>query len=1503
MFTLDGGQITFPSLSSGEQHTSPAYSPDGTQIAFIDYAGTGNNYTIEVMSSNGTNQRAVLNSSAISPSAVFAYLTWMADGAHIALSVVDTTGGSYSNGGLWIVGADGTGLTKVFNNESSSEQTVFELDGSPTGNRIVFRCRYRTSPSGGTRLIDDYCIVDLDNNNALQRLPIDWTNSYPGSSRTLFQPHWTPDGGSVIFVNNYVSPDMFTYDYLAPGTNSEFTGTTSYLREEIFTIKADGSGLAELTHSPPIFYYVLTNGASGVRGQTEFNEALMSPDGQTIIANGNRIESSGYTTFGLWTANPVTGSTSLLTVLPRNGTASRNLDWQPIPHGLAFNILDGHTNPLHGIKVELRQLDGTVIDDQPINTLGGTYEFQNGLAPGDYILRATLADRCVGVCTPVFDIRYGPGTDEPVWLEWRFTVATLPTQPYTLNFSDIDPLFHQASTVATNRLDAMADICFRVRQYVDWTKSWLSLSTIPPVSFYAYAEVDPDGRVDLKGKPIDPNQLGAYYYNYNGSSKIVINSPNSDYANRDGLIEPDYASDGPVNDEWHEFTHHLYHWFVNDRGSCNPSCTNHLGYNNPDTCDSMDEGFASFLPMLAAGDFNVYVPLFYQVMVPAPTKAWHYRGSGETDEDFAVAGLFWDLVARNGNTESRSVIGADGLTHPVTYTNSQPLIPIDQLWTQLTSAHPATVSQLRASFGPTNISILFFGGQGIDLDGLYPPDVMPIDIPFLMHGFYPIDTDQTLTSDHKIGWYDVRYATLNGYSVPDGAVGVTSHHRFLVDGSETLPALIPRYKMPLEPHANIALSVLDASGQPLSGATLNMNISYPGWQQTISATLGGGSGVLLPLELPPYFDYLLPDNAPLPACDPLNDLHVTVTLTVEKDGQVSAQSPSFDNCAYFQAMAAATGPAALSFAFTVPVAGGGSIAPSTTPSVAASANPSVFGQAVTFTASVSAASGTSTPTGTVTFLDGGSPIGTGTLSGGVATFTTSVLSAGNHTITTSYGGNGSFSGSTGSLMGNPQVVNKANTTTTVTSSANPLMFGQSVTFTATASAVTPGAGTLTGTVTFLDGGNAIGTAMLSGGMATLTTSALGIGNRTITTTYGGDGNFNGSAGSFTGNPLVVNPAITTTTVGVSPGTVQYSDYTSFSATVNPASAGGQTLMGTVQFYLNGSAVGSAVPISSAGVATLSQLQLTPPAGTYPVNAVFSSTNANFSGSSGSITQTVMQEDAFILYSGDTIAQAGTSLTLRATVWDSAAAGFPGTNPETGSTTIGDITKMWIAFDTYPAASCGSGTPLTQYAQVALTSTAGVGTATSTLTSSSEASFCVVSRLVAANTGGTNLYYTAADAQVVGLDFYVNSGQFATGGGWVSDPSGTHGNFAFNARYNSTGSPKGQMVYVYRATYNGVMADFIIKSNALSALQFSGTAYPISSTLQGKANVQVNRAADGYTLFSAGNYTFSATVIDSGQTGTTGKQFSLAVYDSSGVPYHSIPAGTPLQGGNVVVHSK
>src|SRR5665213_3773490 len=77
----------------------------------------------------------------------------------------------------------------------------------------------------------------------------------------------------------------------------------------------------------------------------------------------------------------------------------------------------------------------------------------------------------------------------------------------------------------------------------------------------------------------------------------------------------------------------------------------------------------------------------------------------------------------------------------------------------------------------------------------------------------------------------------------------------------------------------------------------------------------------------------------------------------------------------------------------------------TTTAVTSSASPTVFGQSVLFTATVTPVSGTDVPTGTVTFSDGAPSMGTGMLDGsGVATFATTSLSVATHSIVASYGG-------------------------------------------------------------------------------------------------------------------------------------------------------------------------------------------------------------------------------------------------------------------------------------------------------------------------------------------------------------------------------------------------------------------------------------------------------------------------------------------------------------------
>ena len=228
---------------------------------------------------------------------------------------------------------------------------------------------------------------------------------------------------------------------------------------------------------------------------------------------------------------------------------------------------------------------------------------------------------------------------------------------------------------------------------------------------------------------------------------------------------------------------------------------------------------------------------------------------------------------------------------------------------------------------------------------------------------------------------------------------------------------------------------------------------------------------------------------------------------------------------------------------------------SSTTGVTSSVNPSVSGQPVTFTATVKAGTaGVGTPTGTVTFKDGADTLGTGALnSKGQAKFTISKLAVGSHPITASYGGDAKFSGSTSSTLN--QTVKKAATTTLVSSSANPSVFGQSVTFTATVTANSPGAGTPTGAVTFKDGGSTLGTGTLNNsGQAIFTTSTLKLGSHSITAPYGGDAHFNGSTSSTLTQTTTTTTPTTSTTSTQPPDTTTTLPPTTTSTTEPPTTS-------------------------------------------------------------------------------------------------------------------------------------------------------------------------------------------------------------------------------------------------------------------------------------------------------------------------------------------------------------
>lgn len=288
----------------------------------------------------------------------------------------------------------------------------------------------------------------------------------------------------------------------------------------------------------------------------------------------------------------------------------------------------------------------------------------------------------------------------------------------------------------------------------------------------------------------------------------------------------------------------------------------------------------------------------------------------------------------------------------------------------------------------------------------------------------------------------------------------------------------------------------------------------------------------------------------------------------------------------------------------------------TTNSVKSSVTPSQLGQPVTFTATVGSGLGAPPNGELVTFYlasagcKSPATIGTGALSGGVATYTTSSLPGGTLLICAAYAGDGTFAPSTSPTI--TQVVNKLATSTTVTSSLNPSIYGQSVTLTATVTGT--GAYPLTGNVVFKSGSTTVATVKVTGGIATYKTSTLSAGSLTITATYNGDAY---NAVSTSANlPQTVTQATTTLALSSSPNPSKSGATVKFTAVVT--SNGGSAPTGSVTFTFGTTSLGKGT-LNGSGTATLSVTTL--PSGSDTVVANYPGT-PNLGPSSNSVVQTV-----------------------------------------------------------------------------------------------------------------------------------------------------------------------------------------------------------------------------------------------------------------------------------------
>lgn len=324
-----------------------------------------------------------------------------------------------------------------------------------------------------------------------------------------------------------------------------------------------------------------------------------------------------------------------------------------------------------------------------------------------------------------------------------------------------------------------------------------------------------------------------------------------------------------------------------------------------------------------------------------------------------------------------------------------------------------------------------------------------------------------------------------------------------------------------------------------------------------------------------------------------------------------------------------------------------------TPTVFVNNPPSApFGANYTFSATISSGfSGTSSPTGTISYSIDGGPAQVATVSPtsnttqSAVTVNVSGLAVGSHTLDITYNGDSNFNASVAGQR--TFAINKATPFASI-SGPNAVNFGSPVSVTVTVGAA---AGVPTGTVSLKEGAVTLGTATLNGiGQATFSPS-LNVGNHSLTATYNGDGNFF-AVSTPTPLNITVNKAVTNLSLS-GPGFATAGTTVTITATVT--SPGGVPA-GSVTLKEGATTLGVA-NLDGTGHATFS---LNLGVGTHLLTAQYSG-DANFQASStgGPFNLNINKATPLVtLTTSGSPANQNTPVTLTVTV--SGAAGSPTT---------------------------------------------------------------------------------------------------------------------------------------------------------------------------------------------------------------------------------------------------